>query len=65
MEGMRSRTGGLLRVLTRLSGHQPRPAHARRGPQSDGVPVLDVVYIVGILALIALVALIAKGVEKL
>ena len=35
------------------------------GSQSNGVLVLDVVFIAGILALIALVALVAKGVEKL
>lgn len=35
------------------------------GPQSNGVLVLDVVYVLGILALIALVALIGKAVEKL
>jgi len=33
--------------------------------QSDGVVVLDVVFVIGIIALIALVALVAKGVEKL
>jgi hypothetical protein len=33
--------------------------------QSDGVAVLDVVFVIGIIALIALVALVAKGVEKL
>jgi len=32
---------------------------------SDGVLVLDVVFIAGILALVAVVALVAKGVERL
>jgi hypothetical protein len=37
----------------------------RVGPESNGVLVLDVVFIAGILALVALIALVAKGVEKL
>ena len=40
-------------------------APLRAGPKSNGVLVLDVVFIAGILALVALVALVAKGVEKL
>jgi len=32
---------------------------------SNGVSVLDVIYVVGILALIAIVALVGKAVEKL
>jgi hypothetical protein len=32
---------------------------------SDGVFVLDVIYVAAILALIALIALVARGVEKL
>jgi hypothetical protein len=42
------------------------PRGTMRGPcNSDGVSVLDIVFVVGILALVALVALVGKGVEKL
>lgn len=41
------------------------PRACARARCSDGVLVLDIVFVVGILALIALVALVAKGVEKL
>jgi hypothetical protein len=34
-------------------------------PHSDGVAVLDIVYVAAAIALFALIALVARGVEKL
>jgi hypothetical protein len=41
------------------------PDRAARGPLSDGVALLDIVYVVAAIGLFALVALVAWGVEKL
>jgi hypothetical protein len=41
------------------------PEEVRPAARSDGVFVLDVIYVVVILGLFGLVALIARGVEKL
>jgi hypothetical protein len=43
----------------------PGPPFGARYPHSDGVAVLDVIYVVAAIGLFGLVALIAWGVEKL
>jgi len=41
------------------------PIEAHGYPHSDGVILLDVIYVVAAIALFGLIALIAKAVEKL
>jgi hypothetical protein len=41
------------------------PDRVARYPYSDGVALLDVIYVVAAIALFGLIALIAKAVEKL